>query len=320
MATLQALLKLLVGPKLTPFALGNVRSQIPSKGEGEELEIFRAWKDKIHVGFTTDAYQRFWETLSKYEGDFPDVVKNEIFAPERLAEATAADIRRRLLHGGRRINGRVVLPWVAFERLDQWMKGAVGKRGTTLRNAIERMLAPAAVPKQAPQPAEALPPTPPPKAPAKAPTIEKEQIIPTIAPQPTQGTPTMEQFAKDFLKEAEANDGLVGRRTLGKLMRDHNTPATPALVSSGWIEAVVGEGRRRVGWYRAGARTLAAAQSRPATLPTNPVERAQALIGQKAELQAEKIRLEAQLAECNQKLETIARAEELMAQLDKVMK
>lgn len=130
---------------------------------------------------------------------------------------------------------------------------------------------------------------------------------------------TMEKFAQAFLAEAAKNDDRVGRRTLGELIRKHHAESVPKLLAGGWITSEIAPGKKRVGWYLAGAK-MDDLQKKAVILPEDPLERARFLVAQKDALIAEKQKIEAMLAEVNGKLERVEKIVQAIDHLSKLMK
>ena len=137
----------------------------------------------------------------------------------------------------------------------------------------------------------------------------------------------IKKFAQLFKTEAaKSQDGFVGKKVVGKLLREAGIDAgrNSVLVAQGWLEPCVSEGSRNVGKYRATSklRELEGGWSEVA-IPvtpvnqstTDPLARAQLLVAERAQVENEISLHENAILELREKLERIKKAEGLLAQL-----
>lgn len=153
---------------------------------------------------------------------------------------------------------------------------------------------------------------------ARAPQASTSDEILDVLTKP-QELSAMEKFVQAFRAEAAKNDGRVGRRMVGKMIREHGTESVIKLVAGGWIVAEVAKGKKRVGWYRAGEK-MAELERKATILPDDPLERARFMLAQKDSLTAEKERLEGLLTAVKEKLELIEKIDQTIGQLNNLMK
>ncbi len=132
----------------------------------------------------------------------------------------------------------------------------------------------------------------------------------------------IDKFIKLFRAEAEKNgEGLVSKNVVGELRRKAGiTASNSAMVAEGWLEPVISEGSTHAGQYRATKKLLEHTGEEPPIESADPVVRARRLIAEKSKVE-EQITLEkVTLLELEEKLKKIQSAEELLGQLEKLMK
>jgi hypothetical protein len=152
----------------------------------------------------------------------------------------------------------------------------------------------------------------------KPPDLVLPEAVLDFMTKPNKELTKMERFVAAFLAEAaKRTDGMVGKRTLGKLIREYEVEETPpVLVQAGWIVPKVSDGRTKIGWYQAGEK-MQQASEQIEQMPEDPVARARLLVSQKEATLAEKAALQEKLTKVEDKLKLIEQAEGLFAQFDK---
>ena len=209
-----------------------VQSQVPRHGEVEEIVVFKAWKNKPLLAFTDAAYAAFLGTFESHFRYATEAVRKYLLPAGTAPKTTDAEVRNRLPRCASRLRDRIIVPWKAFELVYFWLEGREGQHGGKLRNAIERKLE---ATRRAPRKPEEMAPT--------AASIES----------PAHEENPMKAFIDAFATEAGRNDGLVGSRTLGKMIEAHGVPDVRELIDANWVEPVKKVGKLKVGWYRAGS-------------------------------------------------------------------
>ena len=280
-------------------------------GTTGEVTIIRAWKRRPLVSLDPDVYKRFYDALRPHERGFPEQVRKALPDPEGIQQGTQQDIRRRALSGALQIGGKVILNWLAIVTLKEWLDGKIGRRGGTVRNAIEKSLTamqaePSGQPDRIPAP------------PAQPWSSERRVLAGT-----SKEDRIMDAFVAAFQKAALENDGKVGRRTMGKLVREYEASPVPTLLGDGWITPEVAAGKTKIGWYRPGPKMGGAAAPLPAPttggLPKDPLERARSMLAQEPSLKARQAALEVELRDVNAQLERIGQLKAVYAQLTEIV-
>lgn len=129
-----------------------------------------------------------------------------------------------------------------------------------------------------------------------------------------------DKFVEVFAAKVAANDdGFVGARTLGDMLRELGfTEKPPALVQAGLIIAHTQEGKKKIGWYKAGPEMEKRLQKDVSEEPTNPLDKAAWLLEKEPEYQQKLDKLEVQRQYWISQLNRVKAAKELLEQMKAV--
>jgi hypothetical protein len=143
----------------------------------------------------------------------------------------------------------------------------------------------------------------------------REKLLDLLTHPGTTRMNSMDKFVTAFQKEAAASsDGTVGSRTLGKLVLEHKVPNAQILLKGGFLIPITGEGKLKIGRYKAGHKMVELARQ-STSLPDDPLDAMRLLVSQKPEVEQSIKDHEAQLFALREKLGAIEEAEKHFGQL-----